>query len=109
MSTTVNEIEIQTHASFSVKFEALSMSVINGALEQGYLKLLANPASLFIAPENMDALLEVVLAGTNYYGFDAQKPERVTHWINQTTGRAMDIVPLPSLDSHTIIFGFLEW
>lgn len=62
MSTTVNEIDIQTHSSFSVHFEVLTKSVIDGALEQGYLRLLANPAYLFIAPENMRALLGIVLA-----------------------------------------------
>jgi len=107
--STINEIEVQTHASFSAKFEALSMSVINGALEQGYMKLLADPAYLFISRENMPALLEIVKASTSRCELDITRPVAITRWVNQTTGKLIDIVPLTGLDSHTIIFGFLEW
>lgn len=106
--TTIDEIETQARTAFSVRFETLTISVINGALEQGYLRMLANPAYLFIASENMEPLLDAVVKRTHHSDLDAKEPVTVTKWVNQTTGRIMDIVSLPGLDQHTIVFGFLE-
>jgi hypothetical protein len=103
------QIETQPHACFSVNFDVLSKSIINGALEQGYLTLLANPAYLFIAPENMRALLDIVVAGMRDHELRDTRDASVSKWVNQTTGRIISVVPLPDFDQHTIAFGFLKW
>ena len=91
---------------------ALAASDLNTWLELMYLNARANPECLLVSVKDHKALSNIVTTATNYR-VNAQATGagpndivgggRATKWINQTTGRLMDIIMVPYLMQGTII------
>jgi hypothetical protein len=91
---------------------ALAASDLNTWLESMYLNSRANPECLLVSVKDHKALSNIVTTATNYR-VNAQATGagpndivgggRATKWINQTTGRLMDIIMVPYLMQGTII------
>jgi len=91
---------------------ALAASDLNTWLELMYLNSRANPECLLVSVKDHKALSNIVTTATNYRvnaPAQGQGPNdiigggRATKWINQTTGRLMDIIMVPYLMQGTII------
>ena len=91
---------------------ALALSDIDTMLESMYLNAHADPEVLFVGVKDHKKLSYLVANGTNFrVNVTNTAPElsnlvasqRVTKYINQTTGRLMDVVMLPYLTQGTII------
>lgn len=91
---------------------SLALSDIDSLLESMYLNAHADPEVLFVGVKDHKKLSYLVSQGTNFrvtQPMEAQglsnliASQRVTKYINQTTGRLMDVVMLPYLTQGTII------
>jgi hypothetical protein len=91
---------------------SLALSDIDSLLESMYLNAHADPEVLFVGVKDHKKLSYLVSQGTNFrvtQPMEAQGlsnligSQRVTKYINQTTGRLMDVVMLPYLTQGTII------
>lgn len=90
----------------------LGATDINAWLESMYLNSRANPECLLVGVKDHKALSNIVTTNTNYRvnvqptgpaQSDLVGGGRATKWINQTTGRLMDIIMVPYLMQGTII------
>jgi hypothetical protein len=100
-----------------IKFPAaangsLALTDIDGLLEAMYLNAHADPEVLFVGVKDHKKLSYLVAQGTNFRVNTSNSAadlsniiggQRVTKYINQTTGRLMDVVMLPYLAQGTII------
>lgn len=92
---------------------ALALSDIDTILESMYLSAHADPEYIFTGVKDHKKLSNLVAAGTNFRvtqqiggGMaDLTAGQRVTKYINQTTGRLMDVIMLPYLGQGTIMIG----
>ena len=91
---------------------ALAKSDIDSWLEAMYLNGRANPEALLVGIKDHKAITNIVMNATNFRvnatpsqsGLsDLFGGGRATKWINQTTGRVMDIIMCPYLTQGTII------
>ena len=91
---------------------ALAAGDINNLLESMYYNSHANPECLLVSVKDHKALSNVVTTSTAYRVVtnptqaglsDLVGGARATKWINQTTGRLMDIIMCPYLMQGTII------
>lgn len=91
---------------------ALAATDINTWLEAMYLNSRANPECLLVGVKDHKALSNIVTTSTNYRvnvsptgpaQSDLVGGGRATKWINQTTGRLMDIIMVPYLMQGTIM------
>lgn len=96
---------------------ALAKSDIDSQLEAMYLNARANPECMLVSVKDHKAVSNLVAQGSNFRvnttpsqaGLsDLVGGARATKWINQTTGRLMDIVMCPYLPQGTIIFLSLQ-
>jgi len=90
----------------------LSATDINAWLEAMYLNSRANPECLLVSVKDHKALSNLVTNNTNYRvnvqptgpsQSDLTGGGRATKWINQTTGRLMDIIMVPYLMQGTMM------
>jgi len=115
------------YACFSVKLQAVTWSTISQVLEKAYVELHANPRYLFCSKADYEKIDAEIERCTNrcydhpllenfeqdWNAFLARYPHQhvrwisAMYWINQTTGRVMDITILPDLEDGTLLFGFL--
>jgi len=90
---------------------ALAKSDIDTWLEAMYLNARANPECILVGVKDHKAISNLVANNTNFRIItDAQMPQtdvvaglRATKWVNQTTGRLMDIIMVPYLMQGTLI------
>lgn len=91
---------------------SLAASDINSWLEAMYLNAHANPECLLVGVKDHKAVSQIVMNATNFRvntqptqaGLDTLVGGgRATGWINQTTGRLMDIIMVPYLQQGTIL------
>jgi hypothetical protein len=91
---------------------SLALSDVDSLLESMYLNAHADPECLFVSVKDHKKLSYLVAQGTNFrINTDNSQVgmsniiggQRVTKYINQTTGRLMDVVMLPYLTQGTII------
>lgn len=91
---------------------ALAKTDIDTWLEAMYLNSRANPECLLVSVKDHKALSNIITTSTNYRvnvqptgpsQSDLVGGGRATKWINQTTGRLMDIVMVPYLMQGSII------
>lgn len=91
----------------------LAKSDIDTQLEAMYLNARANPECMLVSVKDHKAISNIVYNASNFR-VNAQPTQagigdmaggaRATKWINQTTGRLMDIVMCPYLPQGTIVF-----
>lgn len=91
----------------------LAKSDIDTQLEAMYLNARANPECMLVSVKDHKAISNIVYNASNFR-VNAQPSQsgigdlvggaRATKWLNQTTGRLMDIVMCPYLPQGTIIF-----
>lgn len=91
----------------------LALSDIDTLLENMFLSAHADPEYLFVSVKDHKTVSQLVALGTNFRvtammdeGMQMSKltaGQRVTKYINQTTGRLIDVVMLPYLTQGTII------
>jgi hypothetical protein len=92
----------------------LAKSDIDTQLEAMYLNARANPECMLVSVKDHKAISNIVYNASNFR-VNAQSSggssltdmtggARATKWINQTTGRVMDIIMCPYLPQGTIIF-----
>lgn len=92
----------------------LAKSDIDAQLEAMYLNARANPECMLVSVKDHKAISNIVYNSSNFR-VNAQSSggsgltdmtggARATKWINQTTGRLMDIVMCPYLAQGTIVF-----
>lgn len=91
---------------------SLALTDIDGLLEAMYLNAHADPEVLLVGVKDHKKLSYLVAQGTNFRINTTNEVmplsniiggQRVTKYINQTTGRLMDVVMLPYLMQGTII------
>lgn len=92
---------------------ALAKSDIDSQLEAMYLNARANPECMLVSVKDHKAISNIVYNASNFR-VNAQPTQagigdlaggaRATKWINQTTGRLMDIVMCPYLPQGSIVF-----
>jgi len=91
---------------------ALAKTDIDTWLEAMYLNARANPECLLVSVKDHKALSNIITTSTNYRvnvqptgpsQSDLVGGGRATKWINQTTGRLMDIIMVPYLMQGTMI------
>ncbi len=91
---------------------SLALSDIDALLESMYMNAQADPEVLFVGVKDHKKLSNLVALGTNFRVNAANEAapmsnivggQRVTKYINQTTGRLMDVVMLPRLYQGTIM------
>lgn len=91
---------------------ALAKSDIDGWLESMYLNSRANPEALLVSVKDHKAITNIIMNNTNFrvnvhpdasFLSDMVGGGRATKWLNQTTGRLMDIIMVPYLMQGTII------
>lgn len=95
---------------------SLTQDDIDSWLESMFLNARANPGKLFCGVKDARTLTKIVSQGTNFRVVqtegdgqgDLTAGFRATKYINQTTGRVMDIVMLPYLMQGTLIAGSME-
>jgi len=96
---------------------ALALTDIDTLLENMYLNAHADPDWLGVSVKDHKKLSQLVAAGTNFRvnasnagtGMsDLVAGQRVTKYINQTTGKLMDVIMLPYLTQGTIIAGSMS-
>lgn len=92
---------------------ALAKSDIDNQLEAMYLNARANPECMLVSVKDHKAVSNIVYNASNFRvnaaptqaGIgDLVGGARATKWLNQTTGRLMDIIMCPYLPQGTIIF-----
>ncbi len=91
----------------------LALSDIDTLLENMFLSAHADPEYLFVGVKDHKTVSQLVAQGTNFRITAANQGDmatliagqRVTKYINQTTGRLMDVVMLPYLTQGTIMAG----
>lgn len=91
----------------------LAKSDIDTHLESMYLNSRANPECMLVSVKDHKAISNIVFNASNFR-VNAQPTQasigdmaggaRATKWINQTTGRLMDIIMCPYLPQGTIVF-----
>lgn len=92
----------------------LAKSDIDAQLEAMYLNARANPECMLVSVKDHKAISNIVYNAANFR-VNAQSSggssltdmiggARATKWINQTTGRVMDIIMCPYLPQGTIVF-----
>jgi hypothetical protein len=90
----------------------LALSDVDTLLESMFLSAHADPEYLFVGVKDHKTLSQLVAQGTNFRINAANNPgdmsslvagQRVTKYINQTTGKLIDVVMLPYLVQGTII------
>lgn len=91
---------------------ALAKSDLDGWLEAMYFNARANPEAILCGIKDHKALSNIVMQASNFR-VNVQPSQsgvsnligggRATGWINQTTGRLMDIIMCPYLQQGTII------
>lgn len=93
---------------------SLALSDIDTMLENMFLNAHADPEYLFVSVKDHKKLSYLVAQGTNFRVTVGNQDaglgtlvagQRVTKYINQTTGRLMDVIMLPYLMQGTIIAG----
>lgn len=91
---------------------ALAKSDIDSMLEAMYLNSRANPEALLVSIKDHKAISNIVANGSSFRIItqptqaglsDLVGGARATKWLNQTTGRLMDIVMCPYLMQGTIV------
>jgi hypothetical protein len=91
---------------------SLALSDIDSLLEAMYLNAHADPEVLLVGVKDHKKLSYLVSQGTNFRVTQQMEPQglsnliasqRVTKYINQTTGKLMDVIMLPYLTQGTII------
>lgn len=91
----------------------LGKSDIDAHLERMYLNSRANPECMLVSVKDHKAISNIVAQSTNFRVVtpptqsglsDLVGGARATKWINQTTGRLMDIIMCPYLMQGTIVF-----
>jgi hypothetical protein len=91
---------------------SLALSDIDSLLEAMYMNAHADPEVIFVGVKDHKKLSYLVSQGTNFTVFAQNNVQelsnliasrRVTKYINQTTGRLIDVVMLPYLTQGTII------
>lgn len=91
---------------------ALAATDINSWLESMYLNSRANPECLLVGVKDHKALSNIITTSTNFrVNVQPKGPDltdlvgggRATKWINQTTGRLMDIIMVPYLMQGTML------
>lgn len=92
----------------------LAKSDIDNQLEAMYLNARANPECMLVSVKDHKAISNIVYNASNFRVnanstggaslTDMAGGARATKWINQTTGRLMDIVMCPYLPQGTIVF-----
>jgi hypothetical protein len=91
---------------------ALAKSDIDTWLEAMYLNSRANPECLLVSVKDHKALTNIIMNNTNFRVnvnptqtalSDMVGGGRATKWLNQTTGRLMDIIMVPYLMQGTIV------
>lgn len=91
---------------------ALAKSDIDNWLEAMYLNSRANPECLLVSVKDHKAITNIIMNNTNFRVNvqpqasalnDMVGGGRATKWLNQTTGRLMDIIMVPYLMQGTII------
>jgi hypothetical protein len=96
---------------------ALAKSDIDAQLEAMYLNARANPECMLVSVKDHKAISNIVAQSSNFRiqtvpsqaGLaDLVGGARATKWLNQTTGRLMDIVMCPYLPQGTIVFLSLQ-
>jgi hypothetical protein len=97
---------------------ALAKSDIDSQLELMYLNARANPECMLVSVKDHKAISNIVYQSTNFRvtapstggaGLtDMVGGARATKWVNQTTGRLMDIIMCPYLPQGTILFVSLQ-
>jgi hypothetical protein len=96
--------------------ETPSLSVLSQLLEDLYLQRRLNPGYLFVSKDDSDALTDEVTRNTCFCGpfggkTDEESPRVsdrcvISKICNQTTGRLIDLVPLPGMAHGKVIVGF---
>jgi hypothetical protein len=95
----------------------LAKSDIDAHLEAMYLNARANPECMLVSVKEHKALSNIVYNSNNFNIFtnptqagvsDLVGGARATKWVNQTTGRLMDIIMCPYLPQGTIVFLSLQ-
>jgi len=91
---------------------ALAKSDIDGWLESMYLNARANPEALLVSVKDHKAFTNIITTSTNFR-VNVQPTQatlsdmvgggRATKWLNQTTGRLIDIIMVPYLMQGTVI------
>lgn len=91
---------------------ALAKTDIDNWLEAMYLNARANPEAMLVSVKDHKAITNIVMQNTNFR-VNVQPTQsalsdmvgggRATKWLNQTTGRLMDIIMVPYLMQGTII------
>jgi len=89
----------------------LALSDVDTLLENMFLSAHADPEYLFVGVKDHKTLSQLVANGTNFRVNASNQGDmstliagqRVTKYINQTTGRLIDVVMLPYLTQGTII------
>ncbi len=90
----------------------LAKADIDAWLEAMYLNARANPEALLVGVKDHKAITNIVMNATNFRvnAYPTQQGlsdlfggGRATKWINQTTGRVMDIIMCPYLTQGTIV------
>ncbi len=105
----------ETSAIFTVADAggALAKSDIDNALEKAYYNARANPEAMLVSPKDHKAISNIVAQSTAFRIMtqptqaglsDLVGGARATKWVNQTTGRLIDIIMCPYLTQGTIIF-----
>lgn len=93
---------------------ALAQSDVDSMLEKMFLNAHADPDCMFCSVKDHRTVSNIVSQGTNFrVTTDISSPSlanltvggRATKYINQTTGKVLDIVMLPYLTQGTLIFG----
>ncbi len=92
---------------------ALALADIDTVLENMYLSAHADPEYMFVSIKDHKKLSNLVAAGTNFRvtqqigdGMSQLTAgQRVTKYINQTTGKVIDVIMLPYLMQGTIMIG----
>ncbi|MBA2285827.1 MAG: hypothetical protein H0W02_10110 [Ktedonobacteraceae bacterium] len=91
----------------------LAKSDIDTLLELMYLNARANPECMLVSVKDHKAISNIVYQSSNFRVNAAPTQSgigdlvggaRATKWLNQTTGRLMDIVMCPYLSQGTIVF-----
>jgi len=115
----------ETKMGFQVNLgETPTMSCLDQLFEDLFLQWRVNPSYLFVSKKDIEPLTQKILEGTNFCGpvmagseiYDNDPANhgplsaqyRLTKYINATTGKLIDLVPLPGLEPNHVIIGFFR-
>jgi hypothetical protein len=82
----------------SITTENLTLTKIDDMLQQAFYKKRLNPESLYVAKEDKQLFTDLVAQDVK------DRHVEISHYINQTTGRAMSIVCPPNHPKGIISF-----